>query len=131
MPHHGHADKQGPQSSMENQAEIETYATGTNSPQQDAPEDNHAEEAPNSGLLSANSKNPSKGIRQKWTQEEYKEIREAYYATTLRLPTVSATIETHNIWRHKNPTNQTYLDANKLANVRQDKKEAKGSLILS
>ena len=33
---------------------------------------------------------------------------------------MAATIETYNIWRHKNPTTQTYLDANKLANVRWD-----------
>ena len=72
---------------MENQAEIERYATGTDSAQQDAPENNHAEEAPHSGLLSVNSENPSKGTRQKWTWEEYKEnkeIMEAYYATTLK-----------------------------------------------
>ena len=82
---------------MENQARIKKYATGTNSPQLIAPEDNHAEETPHSGLLSDNNKSPSKRTRQKWTQEEYKEIMEAYYAATLRQSTASATIETYNI----------------------------------
>ena len=45
---------------------------------------------------------------------------EAYCATTLRPSTASATIETYNILRHKNPTTQTCLDANKLANMRWD-----------
>ena len=94
-----HTGKQGPQSSVENKAGIKKYATETYSPQQDAPEDSHTEEAPHSGLQCANSKNPYKGTRQKWTWDKYKEIMEAYYTATLRPPTASA-----SIWKHKNPT---------------------------
>ena len=32
----------------------------------------------------------------------------------------SATDETYNIWRLKNPTKRPYLDANKLANIRRE-----------
>ena len=53
-------------------------------------------------------------------QEGYKEIMEACYVTTLIPSAASATIETYNIWRLKNTTTLTYLDANKLSNVKWD-----------
>lgn len=45
---------------------------------------------------------------------------EAYYIATLNPSETSATSETYNIWRHRNPEKGIYLDANKLANSRRD-----------
>ena len=114
------ADKQGPRSPARNQAGIEKYATGTNSPQNKVPEENHAEDTPQGGLLTANTENPSEQTRKKRTRDEYKEIMEAYYTSTINPSETNTTVETYNIWRRQNPTKRTYLDANKLANVRRD-----------
>ena len=45
--------------------------------------------------------------------------KEAFYDATLNPSETRATNETYNIWRDKNPTKRTYLDANKLANIRR------------
>ena len=114
------ADKQGPRSPARNQAGIEKYATGTNSPQNKVPEENHAEDTPQRGLLPTTTENPPRRTRKKWTRDEYKEIMEAYYTSIIRPSETNTTVETYNIWRRQNPTKRTYLDANKLANVRRD-----------
>ena len=44
---------------------------------------------------------------------------EAYYTSTIRPSETNTTVETYNIWRRQNPTKRTYLNANKLANVRR------------
>ena len=45
---------------------------------------------------------------------------EAYYTSITNPSETNTTAETYNIWRRQNPTKRTYLDANKLANVRRD-----------
>ena len=45
---------------------------------------------------------------------------EAYYIATLNPSETSATSETYNIWRQRNPKKGIYLDANKLASLRRD-----------
>ena len=99
---------------------MEIYATGKNVTQLNVPEDNHAEDDPHRGLLSTNTQNPPKATKQKWTRDEYKEVMEANYDATLNPSETSATDETYNIWRNKKPTKRSYLDANKLANIRRD-----------
>ena len=115
------ADKQGPRSPARTKAGIEKYAIGTNSPQNKVPEENHAEDIPQRGLLTTNTENPPKRTRKKWTRDEYKEIMEAYNTSTIRPSETNTTVDTYNIWRRQNPTKRTYLDANKPANVRRDK----------
>ena len=45
---------------------------------------------------------------------------EAYYTSITNPSETNTTVETYNIWRRQNPTKRTYLDTNKLANVRRD-----------
>ena len=107
------ADKQGPRSSVGDQAEIESkYATATH-PR--VPEDNPTEDAPRRCLLSINTINPSKRKRQKSLRDEYKEVMKAYYDAIFHVSETSAWDETYNIWTSKNPTKRPYLDENKLA----------------
>ena len=43
---------------------------------------------------------------------------EAYYTSIIGPSETNTTVDTYNNWRRQNPTKRTYLDANKLANVR-------------
>ena len=62
----------------------------------------------------------SKGTRQKWTREEYKQVMEVFYKATNNPSETNTTKAAYNIWRLQNPTERPNLDANKLANVRRD-----------
>ena len=112
------AGKQGPRPSVGNQAEVEKYATGTNSAQQ-ADEDYHAEDIPHRGPQNAPTVNRQRETRSKWTREEYMEVMEAYFKA-LAKPKASVTTDAYNIWRIQNPTKRPNMDANKLANTRRD-----------
>lgn len=119
--HTGHrADKKGLQLSVRNQADIEKFPTGSNSPESNVlrniPEQPNAQR----GLLNTNIKNLPKGIRQQWSRKEYKEVMEAYYYSMLDPWETAPTKASYNIWRLKNPTERSYLNANKLATVRRD-----------
>ena len=112
------AGKQGPRPSAGNQAEVEKYATGTNSAHQ-ANEDHHAEDTPHRGPQNAPTKNRQRERRNKWTREEYMEVMEAYFKA-LSKPNASVTTDAYNIWRTQNPNKRQNMDPNKLANTRRD-----------
>ena len=118
------ADQQGPHPPTGNQAGIEKSATGTNSAHE-VLEDIHNEDNPHRGPLATPNVNPSKGTRQKWTREEYKQVMEAFYKATNNPSETITTKAAYNIWRLQNPTARPNLDANKLANVRRDIIESK------
>ena len=113
------ADQQGPRPPAGNQAGIEKSATGTNSAHE-VLEDIHNEDNPHRGPLATPNVNPSKGARQKWTKEEYKQFMEAFYKTTINPSETNTTKAAYNIWQLQNPTARPSLDTNKLANVRRD-----------
>ena len=110
--------KQGPRPSAGNQAEVEKYATGTNSAHQ-ANEDHHAEDTPHRGPQNVPTKNRQRERRNKWTREEYMEVMEAYFKA-LSKPNASVTTDAYNIWRTQNPNKRPNMDPNKLANTRRD-----------
>ena len=112
------AGKQGPRPSAGNQAEVEKYATGTNSAHQ-ANEDHHAEDTPHRGPQNAPTKNRQRERRNQWTREEYMEVMEAYFKA-LSKPNASVTTDAYNIWRTQNPNKRPNMDPNKLANTRRD-----------
>ena len=112
------ADQQGPRPPSGNQAGIEKSATGTNSAH--VLEDIHNEDNPHRGPLATPNVNPSKGTKQKWTREEYKQVMEAFYKATNNPSETNTTKAAYNIWRLQNLTARPNLDANKLANVRRD-----------
>ena len=111
------ADKSGPCLSVKNQAEVEKYVTGTNSfPEYSSEQQNR--ENPNLGPLDPPShKNISKVKRIKWTREEYKEVMTAFYQA-LKEPKDNTAKQTYELWRQKVGEHRSYIDANKLANVR-------------
>ena len=72
-----HAGEQGLRPSMGNQAQVETCATGTRSSHLATPEDEHAEEVPQNGLLETNTniqQETQDSNRQHRTREEYREV---------------------------------------------------------
>ena len=113
------AGQQGPRSPVRDQAGIEKFATGTDSTHQPV-EEPHAEDTPHSGLLCTTTKIPTKGNRQKWSREEYKDVMEAYYNASFNPTDTSTTKAAYNIWREKHPADRLHMDANKLSNVRRD-----------
>ena len=75
---------------------------------------------PNPGPGNSTLNQTQKKKRNKWTREEYKDVMYCFYFT-LENPTTNNTDGTFNKWRERNSNNEklTYLDANKLANVRR------------
>ena len=56
----------------------------------------------------------------KWTREEYKHVLYAYYYALEKPSETNCTARTYKIWRSNNKDIRTYIDSNKLANVRRD-----------
>ena len=104
---------------MRNQAEAVKYVTGTNS-SHEYPSEPQNQENPNLYSLDPPShKNISKAKRIKWTREEYKEVMTAFYQA-LKEPKDNTAKQTYELWRQKVGEHRSYIDANKLANVRRD-----------
>ena len=114
-----HRSSRGSTRAAGNQAGIEKSATGTNSAHE-VLEDIHNEDNPHRGPLGTPNVNPSKGTRQKWTGEEYKQVMEAFYKATNNPSETNTTKAAYNICRLQNPTARPNLAANKLANARRD-----------
>ena len=110
-------DKSGPCPSVRNQ--VEKYVTGTNS-SPEYPREPQNWENPNLDPLNPPChKNISKAKIIKWTCEEYKEVMTAFYQA-LKEPKDNTTKQTYELWRQKVGEHRSYIDANKLANVRRD-----------
>ena len=104
---------------MRSQAEAVKYVTGTNS-SPEYPSEPQNQENSNLCLLDPSShKNISKAKRIKWTREEYKEVMTAFYQA-LKEPKDNTAKQTYELWRQKVGEHRSYIDANKLANVRRD-----------
>ena len=58
--------------------------------------------------------------RQKWSREELKENFYCFYYDPENPSGTCTTERTCSLWRERNKTERLYIDANKLANVRQD-----------
>ena len=101
-----------------NQAEVEKSATGTTS--LNHPDDFHAEDIPHNESPGNTKTVHSRSTRQKWTREEYREVMAACYTATLYPREKLSNDEAYDIWRSKNPETRSYIDKNKLANVRRD-----------
>jgi len=65
------------------------------------------------------SQNSTNSKRHKWTREEYSEIMRAYFCATLNPTVTSATDETFQIWRNRNPNLLPKMTAVTLANQRR------------
>ena len=63
--------------------------------------------------------NQSKRKRTKWRREEYKLVLYAYYHAHEKPSESNCTARTYKFWRNINKDIRTYIDANKLANVRR------------
>ena len=110
--------QQGTRPSGGNQPEVEKYASGTNSSEDDLP-GNQNQENPNPEPAVIPPKQ-SKVKRTRWTKEEYKTVLRAFY-TAHKNPTSNLTTQTFTEWRKivGNDVREN-LDPNKLANVRRD-----------
>ena len=96
------AGKQEPCPSVGNQAEVEKSAIETNSCN-NALEDHLAEESTHQGSQSATPQTSQRATLIKWSNEEYKDVMEAYLRA-LANPKISTTIYTYTICREKHPT---------------------------
>ena len=104
---------------IRNQDEFENYVTGTNS-FSEYPSEPQTRENPNLGPLDPPfHKNISKAKRIRWTREEYKDVMTAFYQA-LKEPKDYTTKQTYELWRQNVGEHRSYIDANKLANVRRD-----------
>ena len=74
---------------------------------------------PNNGpsVINTNNVTKTKDIKQKWSRDEYPEFIESYYTATFFPSRKFNTIETYEIWREKNPTARSSMDASKLATM--------------
>ena len=110
-------DKSGPRPSVRNQAEVKKCASGTKLLTEDSLKGYQNCVKANSGPSeTSKSSNKNDLKRQKWTQEEYREIMEAYNYAKYHPSDESNTKQTYKIWREKNLNNRQYIS--KLANVR-------------
>ena len=109
------AGQQGLRSPVRNQAGIKSML-----PDHQVLKDHPVQDNPQNGLLSKTIENSTKGNRQRWTREEYKDVMEAFYTASLSPTVTSTTIAAYNTWRDKRPTDRLNLDANKFSNVRRD-----------
>ena len=112
-------DKSGPRPSVRNQAEVEKYATGTNSSPKYPSEPQNRENSSLGPLDPPSHKNISKAKRITWTREEYKEAMLTFHQALKELKD-NATQQTYELWRQKVGEHRSYIDASKLANVRRD-----------
>ena len=110
------ADKSG--SSVRNQTEVEKYVTGTNSSPEYPSETQNRENVNLDPLDPLSHKNISKAKSVKWTHEEYEEVMTAFYQA-LKEPKDNTTKQTYELWRQKVDEHRSYIDANKLVNVRR------------
>ena len=68
-------------------------------------------------VMKTNNVTETKNTKQKWSQDEYREVIESYYPATFFPSKNSDAIETYEIWREENPTARPDMDPNKLATM--------------
>ncbi|XP_063585358.1 uncharacterized protein LOC134762742 [Penaeus indicus] len=112
------AGQQGTRPSGGNQPEVEKYASGTSSSEDDLP-GNQNQDIPNPEPVVIPPKQP-KAKRTRWTKEEYKTVLRAFY-TAQKHPTTNLTAQSFTEWRKivGNEVRENF-NPNKLANVRRD-----------
>ena len=84
--HGAHGEhKQGACSSVSDQAGVKQLATGSKSPVNNGQEAAHTRHLSNNGLfvISTNNVAEPKNTEQKWSRDEYSEVRETFYTATL------------------------------------------------
>ena len=113
------ADKSGPFPSVRDQAEFEKNVTGASSFPEYPSEPKNQENSKLDTLDPPSHKNISKAKKIKWTREEYKEVMTTFYQA-LKEPKDNTTQQTYELWRQKFGEHRSYIDANKLANVRRN-----------
>ena len=57
---------------------------------------------------------------QKWSREEFKEVLYCFYYALEQLSKFGTTGKKTRVWQKRKKNKRTYIDANKLANVRRD-----------
>ncbi|XP_063588611.1 uncharacterized protein LOC134765758 [Penaeus indicus] len=112
------AGQQGTRPSGGNQPEVEKYASGTSSSEDDLP-GNQNQDIPNPEPVVIPPKQP-KAKRTRWTKEEYKTVLRAFY-TAQKHPTTNLTAQSFTEWRKivGNEVRENF-NPNKLANVQRD-----------
>ena len=113
------ADKSGLRPSKRNQAEVGNCVTGKISSPEHPRESQNRENLNLGPLDPPYHKNISKAKIIKWSREEYKEVMTAFYQA-LKEPKDNTTKQTYKLWRQKVGEHVSYIDANKLVNVRRD-----------
>ena len=113
------ADKSGPFPSVKDQAEFEKNVTGASSFPEYPSEPKNQENSKLDTLDPPSHKNILKAKKIKWTREEYKEVMTTFYQA-LKEPKDNTTQQTYELWRQKFGEHRSYIDANKLANVRRN-----------
>ena len=112
------AGKKGSRHSVQNQADGEKLATGSNSSKTD-PKGYQNRDAPTPDPTEPSSTEKIKSKRYKWTREEHKQILAAYY-TALKNPLRNITQQTYDIWRNVTGSDHhPNMDPNKLGSVRR------------
>ena len=114
------AGQQGARPSGLDQPEVEKLATESKSSITQSFHGHQDGRIPNPSPGNSTLNQTQKKKRNKWTREEYKDVMYCFHFT-LENPTTNNTDGTFNKWRERNSNNEklTYLDANKLANVRR------------
>ena len=113
------AGQQGARPSGLDQPEVEKLATESKSSIMQSFHGHQDERISNPGPGNS-TLNQTQKQRSKWTREEYSDVMYCFYFT-LDNPITNNTDGTFNKWHERNSNNKklTYLDANKLANVRR------------
>ena len=104
---------------MRNQAEVEKYVTGTNSSSEHSSEPQNGENPNLEPLHPPSRKNISEAKRIKRTCEEDKEVMTAFYQA-LKETKDKTTKQIYEVWRQNVGEHRSYIDGNKVANVRKD-----------
>ena len=114
-------DKQGACPSVYDQTGFEKLAAGSKSPVNNGQEATHTRTLPYNGppVISTNNVPETKNTKQKWSQNEYREVIESYYTVTFFSSRKTNTIESYEIWREKNPTARLNMDHNKFATMQR------------
>ena len=112
--------KQGEHPSVMDQAEVRKLATGANSSIEILYGNQNQEESNPGPSDTPSQQIRIKGKRTKWTREEYKLVLYAYYYALEKPSETKCTARIYKIWRNNNNGIKTYIDANKLPNVREN-----------
>ena len=102
------------------QAEVEKLATGTNSSTESLYGNQNQEDSNPGPSDTLSQQRRTNRKRSKWTQEEYSFVLYTYYHALEKPSGTNSTARAYEIWRSNNKDIRTYIDANKLANVRRD-----------